>query len=392
MARVVLLRCNSYDREEVYTVVKRGMELLGGIDRFIPTDSKRILLKPNLLAPDPPEKASTTHPSVFYAIARYLLDNGYSPVYGDSPIIGMGHLAARVNGIKKVAEELGIGYVPFKNGIEIDVPEATQMKRFTIAEDVVNTDVLVNIPKLKTHGLARITGALKNLFGVIPGILKPELHVQIPDPVLFARMLVDLNIAVEKLVKSSFVVMDAVYAMEGNGPRNGSPVKTGLLIFADNAAAADAVGAVIMGMNPKDIPILREAEALGIGEISPDRMDILGDPLSDFTGYTFELPPETLGENGESFLYRFARNSVVPRPVIDDNKCTRCGICVNVCPVKPKALSQRGKGKNREVPEYDYSLCIRCYCCQESCPEGAISIKVPFLGKVLHKFNTKINF
>ena len=398
MSRVVLLRCDSYDRDEVYSIVRRGIELLGGIEKFIPPlkmgeggKETEVLLKPNLLAPDSPEKASTTHPSVFYAVARILIESGYAPVYGDSSIVGIGRIAARVNGIKDVAEELGVDYAPFKNGIDVQVPTARQMKRFTIAEDVVKTNAIVNIPKLKTHGLMIITGALKNLFGVVPGVLKPELHVQLSSPLLFARMLVDLNVAIKSIVNGSLIVMDAVYSMEGNGPRNGTPVKTGLLIFSDDPVAVDAVGAHIMGINPEDVPLLREAKAAGLGEIALDRIKIIGDSLSNFTGYSFKLPPKTEASGEISSTYRFARSSIIPRPVIDPDKCTGCGICVSVCPVKPKALSQERKVKEKSVPRYDYSLCIRCYCCQESCPEGAISIKVPLLGRIIHSVSSKIN-
>ncbi len=398
MPRVVLLRCESYNREEVYSTVKRGIELLGGIEKFLPRlpeESKNketeVLIKPNLLAPDPPEKASTTHPSVFYAVAKHLVESNYTPVYGDSSIVGIGRIAAKANGIKKIAEELGIGYVPFRHGVDLEVPGAIQMKRFTIAEDVVRTNAIVNMPKLKTHGLMIITGALKNLFGVIPGVLKPELHVQLSDPVLFARMIVDLNIAIKSVVNGNLIVMDAVYSMEGNGPRNGNPVKTGLLMFSDDAVAIDAVASRIMGMKPEEVPLLREAKDFGFGEIDLNKIEILGDPLSEFTGYTFKLPPETRGSNELSSTYRFARNSVIPKPVIDSRKCTGCGICVSVCPVKPKALSQERKGRKGTVPHYDYSLCIRCYCCQESCPEGAISIKVPLLGRIIHGVSSRIN-
>lgn len=376
ISKVAVIPCSSYDRDVVYTAVKQGIELLGGINRFLKKGS-RVLLKPNLLAPDPPEKGSTTHPSVFYGIGALVRNNRFEAVYGDSFAVGSGLFVAKRNGIHAVAEELGINNVPFKHSLEIRVENALQNPIFQIAEDVMETENFINIPKLKTHGLTIMTGALKNIFGAIPGLLKPEFHMKLPSPDLFTNMLVDLN----RAIKNSLIVMDAIDSMEGNGPRNGTLVHTGIIIISDDPAAVDATGARIMGIKPESVPLIRKAGKAGIGNIEEEKIEYLGSSPKDFTVKKFSFSPLTnINENSGKTggIVRTLRNWFIPKPVIDSAVCSKCGSCVKICPVTPKALSQ-GTG---EVPKYDYNSCIRCYCCQETCPEGAISIKTPLPGKI----------
>ncbi len=377
-SRVALIKCESYDRDEVYRAVEDGIKLLGGLESYI-KGGKQVLLKPNLLAPDLPDKGSTTHPSVFHGIGTLLLEHGFDAVYGDSFPMGSGLFVAKRNGIHEAAEELGIKNVPFKNGREVKVKGAVQNQVFTIAEEIIDAENLINIPKLKTHGLTIMTGALKNIFGAVPGLLKAEFHMRLPVPELFVNMLVDLNM----IIKSSLIVMDAVDAMEGNGPRNGNIVHTGLIIISNDPVAVDATAARIMGTEPEKIPLIRKAFEAGIGNISVESIELSGSPLKDFKVKKFVLPPVTdiksQSSDGVSGISRVMRNWLISRPVIDSKICSKCGNCVSICPISPKALSQ----KRKEVPEYDYNLCIRCYCCQEICPDGAISIKTPLPGKIL---------
>ena len=376
-SKVAIIPCSSYDRDTVYRAVKQGIELLGGVNHLLKKD-RRVLLKPNLLAPDPPEKGSTTHPSVFYGVGAVVRNNGFEAVYGDSFAVGSGLFVAKRNGIHSVAKELGINNVPFKQSREVRVKNAIQNPVFQIAEEVFETENFINIPKLKTHGLTIMTGALKNIFGAIPGLLKPEFHMKLPSPDLFTNMIVDLN----RVIKNNLIVMDAVESMEGNGPRNGTLVHTGIIIISDDPAAVDATGARIMGIKPESIPLIKKAGNAGIGNIEEERIEYLGASVKDFTIKKFTFPPPTkINKNSSSKtggITRTLRNWFIPKPVIDHNSCTKCGNCVRICPVTPKALSQN-KG---EVPRYNYNLCIRCYCCQETCPEGAISIKVPVLGRI----------
>jgi len=390
---VVLARVASYDRAAVERAVRRSLELLGtpGSDLAVPlapgssVDGKPavpgtgpVVLKPNLLAPVPPEEGATTHPVVFAETARALQERGYQLAYGDNP--SFGHRlasAARRCGLTAEADRLGIPLVDFEHGADACRPGAAVHRQFHVARSVLGARALVNLPKLKTHGLTTMTGALKNIFGVIPGFRMPEYHVTHPDLEGFFRMLADLN----GLVHSGLVVMDAIHAMEGNGPRGGTLVPLGLLIVSDDPVAVDAVACRIMGIDADRVPVLRIAEEGGIGCASADRIELRGDPVEEPAGRRFVLPPAHIATKVPPFLFRAAKRLMVPKPSIVASRCRRCGECVKACPVRPKALSQA----TGAVPRYAYGRCIRCFCCQESCPHRAVEILPAPLSGLFHR-------
>jgi ferredoxin len=180
-------------------------------------------------------------------------------------------------------------------------------------------------------------------------------------------MIVDLN----KLVPSRLVVMDAIRAMEGNGPASGHLVQVGLLILSTDPVAVDAVGCRIMGIDPAETPLLRIARDAGLGNSSADRIEIRGADLAAHMPRSFALPAGNPALKIPRVIYSLAKNLIVPKPLIDEARCERCGECVRACPPNPKALSNR----SAKVPRFRYSLCIRCYCCVETCRFGAISVK-----------------
>ena len=223
---VALVRCESYEIAAVKQAVEKGIALLGGAQTFV-RPGERILLKPNILIGDPPEKCVTTHQAVFRAVIETLQAAGAVLSYGDSPAFGTTASAARKCGLADVADELGVPLANFQDGVEVSFDKGVQNKKFTIAKAILDNDAVVSIPKLKTHGLEKFTGCVKNQFGCVPGMLKGEFHVKLPDPYRFARMLVDLNC----LVSPRLYVMDGIYGMEGNGPRGGNPKKMNILLF-----------------------------------------------------------------------------------------------------------------------------------------------------------------
>lgn len=370
---VVLASCRDYDPERVFRAVSASMAALGRLD--IPRD-KPVLLKPNLLMPADPAKGVTTHPAVFSAAARFFKETGGNVVFGDSPNGAFQPEAtARRCGILAAAESLGIEWADFKTGQDVSHPKGVQNKRFHVARGVLAAGYLVNLPKLKTHGLTMMTGALKNIFGTIPGMRKAEFHIKHPDAEGFSRMIADLS----GLVRSDLVIMDAIHAMEGNGPSGGGLVELGLLIVSSDPVAVDAVGCRLMGVDPMSVAHIRMAEQSGIGHASAADIEILGESVSGRAAKTFALPARQPGGNVPPFLWRFAKNIIVPKPFVDAGKCERCGQCVKACPAKPPALSMEG------LPKYDYGRCIRCYCCQEICPHGAIGLKAPLLARVFER-------
>ncbi len=378
-SRVALVACPDYDRQRVRDAVQRGLDLLGpgSLPSAAGLNGKRLLLKPNLLRTAPAGKGVTTHPEVFAAVAGSLVARGLSLAYGDSPNGMFTPLAvARSCGIHDAAFALGVPLADFETGVDVSFPGGLLDRRFTVARGAVEAGGIVNLPRLKTHGLTTMTGALKNTFGVIPGGRKGEYHVTHPDVESFSRMIVDLN----RAIPSCLVVMDAIMVMEGNGPANGQLRAIGLLIITTDPVAADAVGCRIMGIDPVAVPFVRIADEAGLGNAHAGKIELLGETLEQYSRADMDVRARPLGQNVPRFLVRVAKDLIVSKPVIDDAKCSRCGQCVEACPTVPKSLRQEGQS-TRGVPRYLYSACIRCYCCQETCPTGAISIRrAPLAG------------
>jgi len=375
---VAVVRCDSYDPIKVQDAVNRGLTLLGGAASFV-TPGERILLKPNLLLGRTPERAVTTHPSVFRAVATSLQAAGARLSYGDSPGFGKPHTAAQRSGLVDVASELGIELADFTHGEVVSFPEGHQNKQFTIARGVLDADGLVSLSKMKSHGLTRMTGAIKNQFGCIPGPLKAEFHARLPKVELFSQMLVDLN----AFLKPRLFIMDGVVAMEGNGPQNGTPCPMNVLLFSRDPVALDSTVCKLIHLDPSLVLPIQYGVEFGLG--TDEGVEYVGDPIEMFVKSNFIVnrsPLSTTERLGRPS--RWARRFVVPKPFIRASKCTKCGTCVSVCPVHPKAVEFRGSGRTAP-PIHDYQRCIRCYCCQELCPEGAIEVKTPLLGRLIHR-------
>ena len=378
MAKVVVLRCEGYDEARVASVVRKGIDTLGGPSAFARRGEK-ILIKPNWLAADPPEKCTCTHPSVFKAVCELFIAAGARLTYGDSPAFQRSETAAKKAGFSEVAEKLSIRLADFLSGKEVFFKGGVQNKKFAIANGVLDSDGVISLPKLKSHQFQVMTGAVKNQFGCIPGALKGEFHVKVFDAFDFARMLVDLT----SYVHPRLYIMDAIVAMEGNGPRGGNPKPLNALLFSVDPIALDATACRIIGLDPESVPTIKAGHDAGAGEFRSESIELLGDKLDGFIDPSFDIQRKPAKTRAKG-LKLFAQNALVPKPYITAEKCIKCGVCVTVCPVTPKALNWREGNKNRP-PAYNYKKCIRCYCCQELCPQSAIRINVPILRRLFLK-------
>lgn len=375
---VALVKCDTYDDEHVGKAVEEGLNLLGGISRFI-RPGERIVIKPNVLIGTDPQKCVTTHPALFKAVGRLLREADASVYYGDSPSFGKCEWNMKRAGLKQVADESGMKLADFDNGKAVSHKAALLNKRFVIANGVLDSDGLISLPKLKAHQLTRFTGAIKNQFGCVPGILKGEYHVKLADPYDFATMLVDLN----TLIRPRLYIMDGIIAMEGNGPRSGKPRKLGVLLFSSDPVALDSVACKIIDLAPEFVPTSAPGERAGLGTYHYENIEIIGAEVESLVDKDFEVirkPPVSASSGG---LRRFIRNRICPRPAIEKTICNSCGTCVEMCPVNPKAVNWHAGDKSRQPPTFKYGRCIRCYCCQETCPEGAITEQNTLLGKIL---------
>ncbi len=374
--KVVVVRCDTYTDAQVLKAIQAGIDLLGGISVFA-RSGETIIIKPNLLIGSHPDNGVTTHPAVFRAVGRLIKDAGASVSYGDSPCFGKAAPNLKKSGLKQVGDRMGFALADFDSGRSVSHRDALLVKQFVIANGVLDCDGLVSLPKLKTHGLVRFTGAVKNQFGCVPGLLKSQYHAKLPDPYDFATMLVDLN----TLIKPRLYVMDGIMAMEGNGPRSGKLKRLGVLLLSSDPIALDATACRIICLDPEIVPTSGAGERAGLGTFRAENIELLGEAIEPFLDASFEVNRAPPMRRSAGRFRAFLKNRITDRPVIDRSKCTSCGTCVEVCPVQPHAVDWH-KGDRSRPPRHNYGRCIRCYCCQETCPDGAVFIDSPFMARL----------
>ncbi len=360
-AKVAVIPCKSYEPLLVQQAVRKAVDTLGGISAFIRPGS-RVLVKPNLLMAVVPEKAVTTHPEVVRGVIKILKEINCSIKVGDSPsawgkqIENVGQVYS-VTGIKKVCEEEGVSLVEFD--------KRRWIEKFPLAAILDECDHVVNVPKFKTHGLTILTGAIKNLFGFIPGTFKTELHKKFFDRDDFCRMLVDIL----QQVLPELSIVDGVTAMEGDGPAPAGKVREqNLLVAGADPVAVDSVLAMIMGLEPEDILPTKVAAKRGLGVSDRNSIEIIGAALKDVCGKPFILPAASIQRKLPRPVIRLASKLIKYYPCVERDNCVSCAACIRACPQKVISMH---KGK----PRVDYSKCIACFCCQEVCPQAAIKIK-----------------
>jgi len=375
MSKVVVLRCEKYDLELIYPKIKWAIDQLGGIEKIIPR-GKKILVNPNILIGTDKDNAVTTHPVVFEAIVKLLIEHEYYVTYGDSPGYGNPDKVAKKAGLKEVGDRYNLKLADFSNGKTESFPEGVVSKQFEIANAVLDTDAIVNVAKMKSHALQRITGAIKNPFGCVVGFNKGLMHGRFSNAYNFAEMLIDLN----NYLKVDLHILDGVVAMEGNGPRNGTPTKMNVIMVSTDPVAIDTLFCKMIDLNPFIIPTITYGQKYGLG--SYENIEVIGEPVDSFINKDFNIKRDTIKKSEASSL-RFLRKYVLRRPYIQESICKKCGICVEVCPVVEKAVFFKDNDKSNP-PIYDYNKCIRCYCCQEMCPYHVIKTKTPIIGKVIY--------
>lgn len=375
-SKVILLPCNSYREDLVYESLKKGLELLGGLDSLVKKEEK-ILLKPNLLKRAETDRAVITHPVVAGMFARLLKEHGcQNMILADSCGHGNTTKVIAGTGMDSYMENLGISPVDFSEGIKTPYKEGVQAKEFMLGKEILDSDCVISLCKMKTHALERITGAVKNSYGFIYGLYKAKGHTLYPSADSFARMLVDLN----KCVKPRLYVMDGITAMEGNGPGAGDPVDMKVMLMSRDPVALDSVFSRLVHLKPSMVPTCYHGEKMGLGTwkeeeielLTPDGEISMEEAVSKYGNPKFNVDRRVMKSG---IWERMAKvlNIFQKKPYIQKDQCIRCGICVKSCPVPGKAVDFKNGKEN--PPVYDYKKCIRCFCCQEMCPESAIKVK-----------------
>ena len=358
MAKVALIKCPSYQPDQIGPAVERALGLLGGMGAFVKR-GQRVLLKPNLLSARRPDQAVTTHPAVVEEVIKLVKEAGGIPVLGDSPAGAAKSLEEfwATTGMLEVCRRHSVELVSFE-GSGVCLKEMNGRK-YHLAKPAAEAEVIINLPKLKTHSLTLMTGAIKNMYGVIPGLKKSNYHKQAPKPWDFSSLLADIY----ALSRPVLNIVDAVVGMEGFGPSAGNPRHLGFILAGGDGVALDAAAAHLLGRHPLDILTTKLAYQRGLGEARLDRIELLGDgftPLRDFV-----WPPNWFYALVPGFLARHAARLFWVKPAIDPTRCVNCGYCVESCPVS--ALVSAGT-----VPEFNYKICINCLCCSEVCPQKAV--------------------
>ena len=365
---------SDYNIEELETIIENIFGENQLIDKL---DGKKVLLKVNLLMGKSPDEAITTNPDFVIAVARTIIKHGGQPYLADSPGGPFNNTALKFayskSGYTKAAEagEYELNYNT--EYFNVDSPEGYRAKSFKICSFVHEADLIINLPKLKTHGLTLYTGAIKNLFGLVPGIIKAEYHLKLQKINDFCHMLLDLH----ETITPDLTIMDGIMGMEGDGPSSGNPRKFNTVIASRNAVYLDLIVSYLLRKDKyKKDPWPEAIKDRGVPidfdqEIIPDWVkENFIDVKTPKVDKTSNLVDRRLPDSIIKLIEKFVR----PKPVVLDN-CIACGICAKNCPAKVIAIKDKA--------EIDLFDCIRCFCCQELCPHNAIEIKYPLLGKLL---------
>lgn len=374
MEIVSLQKVDNYGSVAVREALIRLLDPLGGMGVFV-RPGERVLLKPNMLSAKAPEKAVTTHPEVLRAVIRLVKEAGGIPLVGDSPGVGGVRRVAEKSGIMEVVEETCAELVEFTESME--VTGAGLFKRFEIARPYMEADRLINLAKLKTHEMMTMTCAVKNLFGAVSGTGKAAWHLKAgSDREMFARMLIEIY----HLRMPDLNIVDAVTAMEGNGPGSGDPRHVGLLIAGTNAVAVDVIAAECVCIPKKLLHVERVAEKLNLEGSHRAGIRTVGAPLAESRVDNFRLPHISDVQFGlPAFLKNRLRHYMTSHPTPVPEKCRLCGICVDACPPRAMRIIDGRLA-------IDYHACIRCFCCRELCPDGALGVREGALMKYLRRF------
>jgi len=380
MSKVVLQKCHSYNLNLVMEKIKTAIDYLGGFGRFINKNTS-VFIKLNCVGPFRPELGITTHPVFVQAIIRLIKNYTDNITIGDNPATKDLIFTLKKCGLYEMIKAENIKIFNGKTSIEIRNENAKFYQNFLVSKEMVDTDLLINVPKLKTHSLTYMSVAQKNFFGFIYGLSKAGWHVKAKNPLQFGEALNDLYGAILKSFnnKSIINICDGIIGIEGEGPsRAGITKKAGVILVSGDAISLDRVAVDVVGLNHKRLFVnnIAHNRSYGIGNIK--NITILGEQISEFKNLKFKEPQNPVSSFGLKLLQiKKLGNVFLEYPKINNNSCVKCGECVKICP--PKALSII----NGQYPTINKSQCIRCWCCMEVCPQNAITkTKRPLLGKI----------
>ncbi len=375
--KVSVTHCAQYEFGEARAALERLLAPLGGLGWVRP--GMRVAVKINLLGMYKPQAAVTTHPALVCALCGMLSERGADVVVGDSP--GGFYTKAFLSPIYKATEMTRVLSYGARLNDDFSTQdaaygEAVRLKNFRVTQYLTDADAIINFSKLKTHALMAYTGACKNLYGAVPGMLKSEYHYLYPTPQAFADMLVDIC----AYLKPALSIQDAVWAMEGNGPASGAPRHMGALVASTNPHALDLACARMIGLDPQGVPTLASAVRRGLIPGRFEDLDICGD-IEQFFVSDFKMRPVrdvTQWGTANPFISSVLRRLFASSPKVDGRACTGCKKCGAHCPAEAITFV-------KDRPRIDKRVCVRCFCCQEFCPAGAVTVYRPPAARILNR-------
>jgi len=388
---VYLSACNSYDVDQIKNIIAKQMKDSGALDAIKP--GMKVALKLNLVAAMKPDTAVTTHPAVVEAVCKILIERGASVVMGDSP--GGPYTATFLKGfyntcgLNDIAQRTGAIVNTNFDIVDVNFPEAQIAKNMTVTKWLSDADVIINCAKLKTHGMMAMSAAVKNMFGSIPGTMKPEYHFRFPNQVDFADMLIDIQEYWKP--KMLFHIIDGIVGMEGNGPTAGTAREVGVILSGKDPYSIDLICARIIGLGIDNVLTIKRAydRALAVEDAKDVLVCIEGTEdkgtvasLNKYMVSDYELidTRHDLLFGGDKLLQRMRSKLfgafLSSKPQVNKSECIGCEKCFQICPAKAIEMKEK-------IPCIDRDKCIKCFCCQEFCPKGAMKVHRTAVAKLL---------
>lgn len=369
--KVSVFKQKEYNVLKIKEKLEKSLTLLGVRDNLI-RPSDKVLIKPNMVVGKHYSNHICTHPAVVRAVCEIVEDYGGKIIIGDSPGFGSFKTAFKKSRYSDFLNDFET--VDFKDKAILKNENGVVYKQFkNIAKEFIEADKIINIPKLKTHGMMLLTFAVKNMFGSIIGLEKAKMHMKAGrSHDTFAKYLVELYYA----INPDLNVIDAIYGMEGNGPVSGTPKEVGFIGVSEDGIALDTVCCEIVGFPYTELPTYIAAKELKYSQIKLGDIEILGDSINDLKidDFKFNVKPEVVCKRLFSFLSKFLPN----KPCVIHSKCVLCGVCKRICPAKVISI------ENKKII-INHKNCIRCFCCQEFCEYDAMIVKKPLLRKITGK-------
>lgn len=377
-AKVSIVRAYDYDSPRLYSAVETSIELIGGLEAIVKPGSKVFVKINHLSPPSEAEKGIVTHPAFVEAVLELLKRAGAEIIAGDDIDSDAGD-GFQISGIRQMCEKAGVRLINLREtGFVETICQGHVLKKVYMSSTVLEAEVIINLPKLKTHSLTIFTGGVKNMFGVIPQGLRTRFHAEYVRNEDFAHMLTDVfSVAVPHLT-----IMDGIIAMEGEGPADGKLRRVGVVLASRDAVALDAVATRIIGGDPLDIYTTRYCDERGLGVGNLDDIEVVGERLEDVVVADFRLPASAfslLRGRVPGFLRRFLQAQLTVKPWVIEKQCTLCLACEKICPSGAITMSDN-------TAEIDHDVCIGCMCCHEVCRFHAITPRRPLIGRIMYSF------